>query len=306
MMNNFDACNQSYLFPGQSAQSTEMLDEFQSSNTYRSCLDIITNLLGENPEKYLEVEGYIHKNEIASLLTVMSSVCSLNTLDKNNKPYAYAGYSVGQYTAMYAAGLLNLENLFELVFKRANFMNTCAQKTKSLMFAVIGLTDEKINEVCESINSSKVKIYISNFNCLGQVTLAANQLGYEKACAAFKKCSARKVVLLPSEGGWHSPFMEDAEHLFHTEISHRDYFQNTNNRVICNRHGDILPTADKETMQQCLSEHISKPVLWESGIKTLILNGVTEFIEVGYGNTLTKFGFFIDRKLKHLHYKKIQ
>jgi [acyl-carrier-protein] S-malonyltransferase len=304
-MNNFDACDKAFLFPGQSAQTVEMLDEYKTSKYFNICLELITNLLGENPEKYLNKDGYIHKNEVASLLTVLCSVCALNSLKNDDKPYMTAGYSVGQYTAMHASGMLNLEHLFELVYKRAILMNACAKKLKSVMLAVIGLTNDQVNSVCKSINHSNGEIYISNYNCLGQVTLASSYESSEIALIKFNELSARKVMLLTSEGGWHSPFMKEAEKSFLIELSNKNYFEKTFNNVICNRHGDFLQTSDRNSLNQCLSEHISHPVLWEQGIKTLISKEVSEFVEIGYGNTLTKFGFFIDRKKTHIHYKQL-
>ncbi len=296
MKSNLVAC----LFGGQGMLNFDILSRIKQSELYRNRFQTVCNVLDKDTLRAIEEEdpNVIKKNEVSSLLTVLIGSVLYDLYCKRNKLPSYlAGYSVGQWAALYASGVLSFESLVGIVKSRAEIMNRCITQNPSCMIAVIGLHEDTIRKEIKKLQDKGYFVEISNYNCIGQYTLSATIDIKEELVSVLESLMPKKVVILPMSGGWHSSLLEQGEKEFLKYLEGIKLLP-MNIPVINNVDGKILPSNLNELRIQ-LAKHISHPVLWEEGIKTLIRFGCTDFVEVSYDNTLTKFGFFIDRSLKH-------
>lgn len=292
------------LFPGQGSQNVAMLDALSSLRGFAEKYEVLCKCLDLDPIQLIRKEDAdaINSNLISSGLTVLGSVLALDEFAQTSgsRPEIVSGYSVGQWTALYAAQVLSFSKLMELITYRATLMDKCSARRPGGMLAVIGVAPEPIQAVCDELSSSEKVIAISNFNCYGQYTLSGDLELMDVAQDSISKLSPKRLLRIPVAGAWHSSILDDAAAEFET------YLRNCNlnrpvSQVIDNVTGDYLDT-DPESMIITLAKHISHPVQWHKGMLRLLADGVSECIEIGYGNTLTKFGMFIDRSIEHRTY----
>jgi [acyl-carrier-protein] S-malonyltransferase len=289
------------LFPGQGAHDFQMLEGVKHLAHFSQRYELVCDLLDSNPLQELEQgnQAYLNQNLVSSALTLLVSSLLLDRYKESNgtNPAFLAGYSVGQWTALYAANVIPYEKLMEIIKKRATLMDSCFAEQKGGMLAVIGLSAETLNQLCQALKTDGYTLTISNYNCVGQFSLAGTAEAMAVVYDRIQVLNPKKVVSLPVSGAWHCSLLAQAGDSF------REYLQDVPlNKpelpIINNVTGDFLPVTEPEMKEQ-LALHLSSAVRWDKGIKTLIAQGSTEFIEVGYGNTLTKFGFFIDRSVRH-------
>lgn len=289
-----------YCFPGQGAQDIELINTLAATQEYKNYQNIILNSTGFNLEALINASeeeklNALETNEVTSLLTVLYSIIKLEELKAKDlfNPDYLTGYSVGQYTALYAAGSYDLETLFRLVWKRCLIMNEANKKCETKMAAIIGLDQQTVESLCEKHN-----VQISNYNARGQYSIAGEPSNIENAITESLEIGANKSIVIKTAGAWHSKFMKPAEKPFEDILENVDIAP-LSIPVIDNATGELLPTNITSIKQQ-LVKHLSQAVQWESGIRMLIKNNADNFIEVGYGNILSKFGFFISRDAKFL------
>lgn len=283
------------LFPGQGAHSPQMFDEIKHTKVFMEIHDFINNKYCIDLLSFSKEKNLFNSNLISSLSTFITSTSSYNLYKQSNELRAYCGYSIGQYTAMYHAGMLPLDIVLDLIFKRAEIMNDALKNISSGMLAVIGLSEETINELCEKISTSNNQVQISNYNCYGQYTLSGNLNAIDSIADSLEKLGAKKVLKLNVEGAWHCKLLKSASIRFRRLLDSIN-FLDANVPVLDNYSGNILPK-DSIQIRNSLAKHLSNPVKWESCIKTMEKIGVDSFVEIGYGQVLSKFGFFINRKL---------
>lgn len=284
------------LFPGQGAHNAAMLDGVLQHHSFSRRYELICATLGFDPLARIQ-EGdaeLINTNAVSSLLTVLVSVIGFEQWSKINKaPVALAGYSIGQWTALYAAGAITFESLIEAVNQRAAFMDGCFAEHPGAMMAVIGVSPTVLEEFCTQLRAEGLDIVISNYNCYGQYSLAGALNAIETALSKVSELNPKKAIRVPTSGAWHSHLLDGAAARL------RQYLQELpvselRIPVIDNVTGEFLPTCGAALLDR-LAMQVNHPVQWDAGLKTLIAFGCKQFIEVGYGNVLTKFGFFIDR-----------
>jgi [acyl-carrier-protein] S-malonyltransferase len=289
------------LFPGQGAHDLQMLEGVKHLACFSQRYELVCDLLESHPLQEIEQgnQAYINQNLVSSVLTLLVSSLLLDRYKESCgvQPAFLAGYSVGQWLALYAAGVVSYERLLEIVKARAMVMDGCFQEKKGKMLAVIGLPASTLKQLCQELETGGQTLSISNYNCAGQFSLAGTAEAVAVAYDRIQGMKPKKVVLLPVSGAWHCSLLAEAADAF------RAYLQDIPlNKpelpVINNVTGDFLPASEAALKEQ-LALHLSSAVQWEKGIKTLIAHGSTEFVEVGYGNTLTKFGLFIDRSVQY-------
>lgn len=285
-----------FCFPGQGPQDSALISELLNLPEYKNYAQQILKSTNLDLSELLnlsetEQEKAVQKNEIASTLTVIYALIDLEKLQTLTKPDYLTGYSVGQYVALYAAGCFDLETLFTLVWQRCKCMNEANSKNPGRMAAIIGFPEEKLQIICKTHD-----LEISNYNANGQYTIAGKLPDIEKAIEESREKGAHKSVLINTEGAWHSSFMQDAIVPFEALLNETE-FSAPNIPVIDNVTGTLLPN-DPALIKSQLVKHMTHAVQWKNGIRTLMNEGVEEFIEVGYGNMLSKFGFFISRDVK--------
>lgn len=289
------------LFPGQGSQSMAMLDALSSLPGFAEKYDVLCRRLDSDPVEHIRSKdaNAINTNLFSSGLTVLASVLALEEYLRTgaSKPEVVSGYSVGQWTALHAAEMLSYENLIEVITRRAALMDKCSAKRPGAMLAVIGIAPEPLESLCAELSGSGKIIAISNYNCYGQYTLSGDLELVESAQAGISEMSPKKLARIPVAGAWHSSILDEAALEFEKYLR-TCKFEKPVAQIIDNVTGDYMQT-DIESMIITLAKHVSHPVQWHKGMLRLVGDSVTEFVEIGYGNTLTKFGMFIDRTVEH-------
>jgi [acyl-carrier-protein] S-malonyltransferase len=279
-----------------------MLDPFRDAPRFSEYYDLVCNLLHEDPmDAARRNPGCLNRNAISSLLTVLASVLALEEWRRaapSLQPIAVGGYSVGQWTALHAAGALSVKDLLTVVCKRAGFMDGCIGNTESSgMLAVIGLPAASVLSVCDEAAGAGMLLQITNDNAPGQFTLGGTEGSLRFAEERLQALKPKRLQRVPTAGAWHSKLLEGAVPLFE-QFLRGLVMSSVEVPVVDNTTGDWLPQTDG-ALRTALSRHIASPVLWRQCVQKLAAFGAREFIEVGYGDILTKYGFFIDRSLRH-------
>jgi [acyl-carrier-protein] S-malonyltransferase len=280
-----------------------MLDPFRHARRLPRYYARLCELLGSDPlAEAASHPEILNRNAVSSLLTVLASVLALELLSETAptfQPLAAAGYSVGQWTALHAAGVLSVEDLLLVVHERACRMDACVSAAEpSGMLAVIGLRAADILELCAEANTRGMPLQITNDNAPGQLTLGGSETSLRFAEERLRPMGPKRLHRVPAAGAWHSKLLEDAVPQLADFLS-GIVLCPLKIPVIDNTTGDWLPEADGP-LRAALARHVASPVLWRRGIQTLAAFGVSHFLEVGYGDLLTKYGFFIDRSLRHV------
>lgn len=288
-----------FVYTGQGGHDISLIDYLEKSSLFRDSYDLIAEIVGDDIVKRARREGaaYLRRNEIASLLVVLSACSWHAKLSRAGvQPAAVAGYSVGQWTAMHFAGMLDFPTLLAVVWRRAQLMNDQARTRPGAMLGVIGLPLETVAAACAEASQGGLQAAVSNINCLGQFTVAGDVAAIDRLAGLLH--NARKLARINVSGAWHCPLMAPAAALFAAEID------------VLMLKPAMIPVADNVTgerlpepgglLRQRLSEHLCQPVLWQANMRWLADQGVTRFVEVGHGDMLTRFGFFIDRRLQHM------
>ncbi len=289
------------LFPGQGAHDLSMLQGVQECAAFRARYEIVAAALGSDPLDQLArgQSDYLNQNRVSSLLTLLVSSLSLDRFREKLGAAGdlAAGYSVGQWTALYAAGALSFESLVSVVSTRATMMDRCFERTPGAMLAVIGLRAEPLEELCSRLREAGHEVRISNYNCVGQYTLSGTASAIEIAALELVDLKPKKVQRLAVSGAWHSPLLAQAATDFGGYLEEVALGPPAM-PVIDNVTGELLPT-ERGALNLQLARHLDSPVMWEKGVRTMLALGAGRFVEIGYGNVLTKFGFFIDRRVEH-------
>jgi [acyl-carrier-protein] S-malonyltransferase len=284
-----------YVFPGQGAQFTGMGKELYEQNLkakeyFTRANDVlgfsITDVMFEGSEEDLR------QTKITQPAVFLHSVITALTSD-DFKPEGVAGHSLGEFSALVAAGALDFEDGLRLVLKRALAMQKACEANPSTMAAVLGLEDAMVEDVCRAINEQEV-VTPANYNCPGQIVISGSHVGVEMAAKKLKEAGAKRVLPLSVGGAFHSPLMQPAHDELEGAIRDTNFkkpscpvFQNV----------DALPYTDTDTIQQNLIAQLTAPVRWTQTIMNMSSEGYTDYVECGPGKVLQGLIKKIDRKM---------
>ncbi|QRX63531.1 ACP S-malonyltransferase [Dysgonomonadaceae bacterium zrk40] len=272
-----------YVFPGQGAQFVGMgKDLYESSTIARELFEKANEILGFRITDLMfeGTEEDLRQTKVTQPSIFLHSVILAKSLGQEFKPDMTAGHSLGEFSALVAAGALTFEDGLKLVYKRALAMQKACEAEPSTMAAVLALPDEKVEEICASINEVVVP---ANFNCPGQIVISGSIEGVEKACELMKEAGAKRALLLKVGGAFHSPLMEPArlelsEAIEATEVITPlcPVYQNVSTN------GEANPAVIKAN----LIAQLTSPVKWTQSVLQMIADGATEFVELGPGSVL--------------------
>jgi [acyl-carrier-protein] S-malonyltransferase len=208
------------------------------------------------------------------------------------KPEMVAGHSLGEFSALVANGSLNFADGLKLVSQRAQAMQKACELQPSTMAAVLGLEDEVVEQVCQDTPGIVVA---ANYNCPGQLVISGEVDAINTACEALKEAGARRALVLPVGGAFHSPLMEPAREELAAAIEATNFSQ-----PICPIYQNVSTTAvtDPETIQANLVAQLTAPVKWTQSIRQMIADGASSFTEVGPGNVLQGLVKKVDRQME--------
>lgn len=293
-----------FIFPGQGAQYVGMAKDFyENSESAKSIFAKFNDILGkdlsnlcfEGPETEL---GQTINTQPAILATSIIALDAINS-QLDIKPAFVAGHSLGEYSAMYAAGVLSLEDVINLVKKRAELMQNSQVGT---MTAVIGLTPDKIEELITKSSAHGV-ISVANYNTPEQTVITGEDKAVEFANSLAVELGAKRVVPLSVSGAFHSPLMKTASEQYQSFVTNAT-INDANIPVVTNV--DAKETTSKDEFAQKMVSQIYSSVHWTQTIKYLIDNGVDTFIEIGPGKVLTGMMRKIDRSVKAYNVSDIE
>ncbi len=271
-----------FVFPGQGAQFTGMgKNLYDNSAEAKEMFDRADELLGFEISKIM-FEGSADEQKqtkVTQPAVFLHSVIMAKTL-QDFKPDMVAGHSLGEFSALVAAGALSFESGLSLVYKRAMAMQRACELQPSTMAAILGLDDETVEKICAETEGIVVP---ANYNCPGQLVISGEIPAVEKACEKLKEAGARRALMLSVGGAFHSPLMKPAEEELAEAIRQTEFSQ-----PMCPVYQNVSTVAetDSEIIKNNLVEQLTSSVKWTQSVKNMVAEGATEFIEVGPGNTL--------------------
>ena len=295
-----------FVFPGQGAQKVGMgKDFFDNYDVAKKMFKEADEALGysimkmcfEGPEEDLKLTA----NTQPAILT---SSCIANEILKENgvQPEITGGHSLGEYSALVAAGVLKFQDAVALVHKRGAYMQEAVPVGEGGMAAIIGVDREKIVEICQSV-SAESPVQAVNFNCPGQIVIAGATRGVELAVEELKAAGAKKAVILPVSAPFHSTLMKPAAEKLAVELD-KVTLSDAKIPVVANVNAQVLTKA--EDIKASLVAQAASPVLWEDCVAKMKEFGADVLLEAGPGKTLCGFNRRIDKSIKSLNVEDVE
>ena len=272
-----------YIFPGQGAQFSGMgLDLYENSPLAQELFEKANDILGF-PITDVMFEGSaedLKETKVTQPAIFLHSVILAKTLGDSFKPDMVAGHSLGEFSALVAAGALTFEDGLKLVSQRAQAMQKACELQPSTMAAVLGLDDEIVEKVCASTEGVVVA---ANYNCPGQLVISGEVEAINKACEALKDAGARRALVLPVGGAFHSPLMEPAREELAAAIENTSF-----SKPNCPIYQNVTASAitDENEIKANLISQLTAPVRWTQSVQQMVADGASHFTEVGPGKVL--------------------
>ncbi|MBZ4676689.1 MAG: fabD [Anaerophaga sp.] len=283
-----------YVFPGQGAQYVGMgKDVYENDPIAKKLFEEANEILGFRITDLMfeGTEEDLKQTKVTQPAIFLHSVILAKTLGTSFQPEMTAGHSLGEFSALVAAGALTFEDGLKLVYQRALAMQKACEIKPSTMAAIVGLDDNIVEEVCDSVDDIVVA---ANYNCPGQLVISGTFEGVDKACELLKEKGAKRALKLPVGGAFHSPLMEPAR----AELA--DAINNTQfNIPVCPvyQNVDAKPQTDPANIKQNLIAQLTAPVRWTQTVQNMLADGADHFTEIGPGKVLQGLIKKIDRSV---------
>lgn len=270
-----------FVFPGQGAQFSGMgKDLYKNSVEARDMFEKANEVLGFRITDIMfgGSAEELKQTNVTQPAVFLHSVILASTL--SIQPDAVAGHSLGEFSALVAAGVLSFEDGLHLVAKRATAMHKACEAHPGTMAAILALPDQTIEQICDSIEGVVVA---ANYNCPGQLVISGAAEAVNEACTKLKEAGARRALVLPVGGAFHSPLMEPARQELEAAIAEATF-----NAPVCPvyQNVDAKPYTNPEQIKQNLIAQLTSPVRWTQIVLNMIEDGFTDFTELGPGNVL--------------------
>jgi len=273
-----------YIFPGQGAQFVGMgKDLYEQYEIARTLFNQANSILGFDitEEMFNGTDEGLRQTRITQPAIFLHSVIAAKCLGDDFNPDMVAGHSLGEFSALVANGTLEFEDGLKLVYSRAMAMQEACELKPSTMAAVLGLEDQKVEEICASITSGVV--VPANYNCPGQLVISGDIDAINEACEKLKAAGAKRALVLQVGGAFHSPLMKPAEDKLATAI------ENTNFKTpTCPVYQNVSaePETDPAAIKRNLLKQLTAPVKWTQCVQSMVRDGANNFTEIGPGKVL--------------------
>lgn len=286
--------SKAYVFPGQGAQFVGMgKDLYENNAKAKALFDKANEILGYRISDIMfeGADDDLKQTKVTQPAVFLHSVITALCLD-DFKPDMVAGHSLGEFSALTAAGALTFEDGLRLVYARAMAMQKACEATPSTMAAVINLPDETIEQVCAELSKEGRVVVPANYNSPGQVVISGNVETVKEACKRLKEAGAKRALPLAVGGAFHSPLMEPARIELAAAIEKAPV-----STPVCPvyQNVDALPHTNPAEIKENLLKQLTSPVRWTQSVQHMLADGMTEFVECGPGTVLTKL---IERIMK--------
>jgi [acyl-carrier-protein] S-malonyltransferase len=275
-----------YVFPGQGAQFTGMGKAFYDNSAFaKKLFEQANEILGFriSDVMFTGSDEDLKQTNITQPAVFLHSVIAFKSID-NARPDMVAGHSLGEFSALVANGTLSFEDGLRLVSLRAQAMQKACEQTPSTMAAVLALADDKVEEICRQVQDETGEVVVAaNYNCPGQLVISGSVKGIEIACERMKAAGAKRALVLPVGGAFHSPLMEPAKEELQKAIESIHF-----NSPSCPVYQNVVAkgVVDKDKIKENLIDQLTGAVKWTQCVQAMIEDGATKFTEAGPGKVL--------------------
>ena len=293
-----------FLFPGQGAQAVGMGKDFYEEyevakkiykQAERETGIEVSKLSFEGPEEELNQT----KNTQICMVTMSLAILELLKEARIKAEYS-AGLSLGEYVALNYAGAINLKDTLKIIQKRGEYMQNLAPEGDWAMAAVLGLSDEAVEEVCKKVKTGFA--VPANYNCPGQVAVSGDRAGIQELTELAKSAGAKRVIELKTSGPFHTEKLQKASEALRKEL---DNIQIGKLESIVVKNLDAKPYTEKDDIKEILAKHVMSPVRFSASIKYMLDNGVDTFVEIGPGKVLTSLVKKVNREVKCINISNV-
>lgn len=275
-----------FVFPGQGAQFVGMgKDLYETNALAKKYFDRADEILGFKITEIMfnGTDEQLKETKVTQPAVFLHSVIQALCLGDSFNPAMVAGHSLGEFSALVASGALDFEDGLRLVASRANAMQKACEINSGTMAAIIGLPDEKVEEICASVSSEGDIVVAANYNCPGQLVISGNVNAVNAACEKLKEAGAKRALPLKVSGAFHSPLMQPAKDELQAAIE-KTTFKTPKCPVYQNV--DAKPHTDAEEIKLNLIAQLTSPVRWTASVQTMIHDGADDFTECDPGKAL--------------------
>lgn len=289
---------QAFIFPGQGSQFPGMGKEHYATSAFaKKLFEQANEILGFRISDIMfsGTEEDLKKTNVTQPAVFLHSVIAYRTIE-NAKPEMVAGHSLGEFSALVANGTLSFEDAIKLVAVRAGAMQKACEMNPSTMAAILALADDKVEEICNEVQNESNEIVVpANYNCPGQLVISGSIKGVEIACEKMKAAGAKRALMLPVGGAFHSPLMESAKKELANAIEATKFHNPT-----CPVYQNVIAKAvmDKEEIKENLIAQLTGAVRWTQSVQAMIADGASKFTEVGPGKVLQGLIMKIDKTMQ--------
>ena len=287
-----------YIFPGQGSQFPGMGKEhYEKSAFAKKLFEQANELLGFRISDIMfnGSEDDLKQTKVTQPAVFLHSVIAFRSID-NAKPEMVAGHSLGEFTALVANGALSFDDALNLVAVRARAMQKACEINPSTMAAVLALADDKVEEVCREVQNETGEVVVpANYNCPGQLVISGSIKGIDIACERMKAAGAKRALVLPVGGAFHSPLMAPAKEELQAAIN-----STTFHTPACPVYQNVVakPVMDKDEIKKNLVEQLTGAVRWTQSVQAMISDGANQFTEAGPGKVLQGLVLKINKEIK--------